>query len=43
MGLLLHLPENLLHLVEHFGAAELGDDDVVRNERVAKGLLGLGV
>lgn len=32
--------EHLLHLVEHFGAAELGDDEVVGKERVAKELSG---
>lgn len=35
--------EDLLHLVEHSGAAELGDDEVVGKERIAKGVLGLRV
>lgn len=35
--------EDLLHFVEHLGAAELGDDEVVGNEGVAEGLLGIRV
>lgn len=42
-GFLLQLVEDLLHLVEHSGAAELGDDEVIGKERIAKGVLGLRV
>lgn len=40
-GFLLQLVKDLVHLVEHFGAAELGDDEVVGKERVAERLFGL--
>lgn len=35
--------EDLLHFVEHLGAAELGDDEVVGKEGVAEGLLRIRV
>lgn len=38
-GLLLHLLEDLLHLVEHFGTAKFGDDEVVGKDGIAKGLM----
>lgn len=37
-GLLPELGEDLLHVVEHLGASELGDDEVVGEKRVAEGL-----
>ena len=35
--------EDLLHFVEHLGAAKLGDDEVVGKEGVAEWLLGIRV
>ncbi|PON47877.1 hypothetical protein PanWU01x14_241160 [Parasponia andersonii] len=40
-GLSAQLAEDLLHLVEHFGAAELGDDNIVGEEGIAEGFWGL--
>lgn len=42
-GFAAQLAEDLVHLVEHFGAAELGDDNVVGEEGVAEGFGGLGL
>lgn len=35
--------EDLIHFVEHFGAAEFGDDEVVGEEGVTEGFVGVGV
>lgn len=37
-GFSLELEEDTLHFIEHFGAAKLGDDEVVREERITEGL-----
>ena len=42
-GLVLELVEELFHVGEHLGAAELGDDEVVGEEGVAEGFVDLGV
>lgn len=39
-SLVLHLEEDLLHLVEHLRSSELGDDEIVGEGAVAEGFLG---
>lgn len=36
-SLALQLLDDLFHFGEHFGAAEFGDDEVVREKRIAEG------
>lgn len=42
-GFLFEFLEDLFHLIEHFGAGELGDDEIIGEQRVADGFLGFGL